>query len=751
MGSYLYLIPLLPLLGAAINLLTTAAIGRSPPRWYVNVLAVGSVATSFCIVLGYVLGPLWTAWTAAGGAEAGTNPAIVQNVYTWIQAGDFRADLAFQLDALSAVMCLVVTFVGALIHIYSTGYMHDEPRYSTYFGYLNLFTGAMLMLVLGDNLLVMFIGWEGVGLCSYLLIGFWFTEEANAYAGRKAFVVNRIGDFGFLLGIFLIFWVAGTVNFGEINANAALFVESSKMGERVAFFACLLLFIGACGKSAQIPLYVWLPDAMAGPTPVSALIHAATMVTAGVYMVARLSFLFSTSTTAMAVVSGVGAATALVAAIIAFAQNDLKKVLAYSTVSQLGFMFVGVGTGAYVAGIFHLVTHAFFKAGLFLSAGSISHATGTLDIRKLGGLRKLMRWTHGCFVVYWLAICGIFPFAGFFSKDEILLGAFAAHQDGWWAGYGTLLWAVMSLAALGTAFYMSRLYFLTFWGDCRLDDESKKHLHESPWSMVGPLVVLAAFTCVIGFIGLPHLGRLPTLLPHWLAPAIFEQAMGHASAGTMVGLMGVALALGVAGIAAAYSLYSRGPSASVERLTESGAGAGLYRVVLNKLYWDEAYDWLVVRPFRAISDALFRFIDRVVIDDLLVGGWAIAVDVAGRSARWVQNGQVQRYLVFMLVGGAAIVFLATRADVDFSTRPAGDSSVVFRVETNNGPGSKGAQFEWDFQSDGEIDATQPEVRWRFAAPGTYRVTLRATDGAFGKAGSITKQVKVEAGAAGGAE
>ncbi len=745
----LYWIPLLPLLGAAFNLL----IGRKLPRGLVHLVSCGVVGASFLVVLANVAGPLWDAYSAwsSAGAEAAKSALHHEVVYTWIESGALKINLAFTLDTLSAVMVLTVTFVGFLIHVFSTGYMSDEPRYAAYFGYLNLFTGAMLILVLADSLPVMFIGWEGVGLCSYLLIGFWFDKEANANAGRKAFVVNRIGDFAFLLGIFLIWWFFGTLEFSGIREGAATAGAQSWLGgERVAFFIGLLLFIGACGKSAQIPLYVWLPDAMAGPTPVSALIHAATMVTAGVYMVARLSYLYAMSTTAMAIVAGIGALTALVAAVIAFAQTDFKKVLAYSTVSQLGFMFVGVGVGAYTAGIFHLVTHAFFKAGLFLSAGSVMHALHHAkdpgDIRYMGGLRKYMPLTHGAFLIYWLAICGIFPFSGFFSKDEILAGAFSAHGEGWASWYGYWLWGMLSVAAIGTAFYMSRLYFLVFWGECRADHHVKAHLHESPKSMTVPLLVLAGFTCVLGAIGLPHLTsvHLPTLLHDWLAPSTAQGVAGHTGDTATFALMGLALLGGLAGIFAARAMYKDGPSPTVDRLTAVGFGNRVLRTVRDKLYVDELYDAIIVRPFRGVSQFFFDVVDRFVIDLVFVNGSAYLVGLFGKFARWFQNGQVQRYLVAVVVGVAAIVYFASRSSADFAAKPAGDNSALFTADTGAGPAAKGAVVQWDFDGDGKVDSTDAQVRWDFGKPGAYRVTMWLTDGVFGRTGKVTRQVKVGA-------
>jgi NADH-quinone oxidoreductase subunit L len=771
----LWIIPALPLAGAAINLLA----GRFLTRRAVHAVAVLAVAAAFVCAALLVAGPLWAQfhqWVAAG------RPEVMDGLYgrafadPWIKVGSLTIDLAFRMDTLGAVMVLVITFVGLLIHIYSTGYMAEEPRYAAYFGYLNLFTGAMLILVLGNNLPVMFIGWEGVGLCSYLLIGFWFTEEAFAYAGRKAFVVNRIGDFAFLLGICLLFWSVGTLDFWSPGGPEALSLQGDKaieiykttpwLGERLATFAGILLFIGACGKSAQIPLYVWLPDAMAGPTPVSALIHAATMVTAGVYMVARMSFLFAHSTTAMAVVAGVGALTALFAAIMAFAQTDLKRVLAYSTVSQLGFMFVGVGVGAYSAGIFHLVTHAFFKAGLFLGAGSVMHAmSGSGDITKMGGLRKKLTYTHASFAVYCLAIAGIVPFSGFFSKDEILAGAFGAHAAGWIAVYGKILWAVLSVAALGTAFYMTRLYFLVFAGESRADAETQHHIHESPPSMTVPLVILAAFTLVLGlFIGLPHASFVPhglqNLIGQWLDASVvhFDRPSlqgsiheAHFTDVSLLALMGTALAVGIIGIAAAAALYRRGPSGVVDRFT-MGAGAELYRVVKNKFYVDELYDRIIVRPFRAVSQVIFEVIDRFLIDWIIVDGSAFVVDLFGRVARWFQNGQIQRYMVGLVIGGALIFFFATRTQADFEWWQSGPLTVEFDADVGAGPGSNGAVAEFDFDGDGRSDWTgtwkqgdEPlHATWTFGRAGQHEVTMFLTDAVFQKRGHVMRTVTVEA-------
>jgi NADH-quinone oxidoreductase subunit L len=701
-------IPLLPLLGAAFNLL----LGRKLSRGVVHAVAIASVVASFGVSVWQVAGPLWSAFQAFKAGEAAAGQGLLHHVYTWIEVGAFKVDLAFRLDTLSAVMILVVTGVGSLIHIYSTGYMAHDPRYAAFFGYLNLFTGAMLVLVLGANLPVMFIGWEGVGVCSYLLIGFWFEKEAYAYAGRKAFVVNRIGDFAFLLGMFLLYWAtkdlgfSSSLDFADLRTAASeqVYVQQFWGGERLAAAAGILLFIGACGKSAQIPLYVWLPDAMAGPTPVSALIHAATMVTAGVYMVVRLSFLFAASTTAMIVVATVGTLTALVAAYMAFAQTDLKKVLAYSTVSQLGFMFVAAGTGNWVAAIFHLGTHAFFKAGLFLGAGSVMHGMNDVgDIRQMGGLREKMPFTHVTFLIYCLAIAGFPLTAGFFSKDEILAGAFAAHHEGWPQYYGVVLWAGLTIAALGTAFYMWRLYFLVFWGKPRT--ENAEHAHESPANMWGPLVVLAVLSLLAGWIQVPHLSGFPGLhfLGDWLSPVIKADTLGHLSQGTTWILLITATGIGLLGIAIAYALYGKGvPAEQVGKLTR-GPLATAYKLSKNKLFVDEIYDVIIVRPFTWVARGCFELVDRFIIDTVLVNGSAYAVSMMSRIARWVQNGQVQRYIVGLVIGGAVIFLIASRAHQPTFSYRAVPGGVELRAEPGEGIAQSGAHYRWDVDGDGAPD------------------------------------------------
>src|SRR5947209_11455022 len=495
MLNTLWLIPALPLAGFLLNGLFGARLGKA------FVTAVALVASGGAAVAGTIAAVQYHA--AHPHSER-----FVNVVYSWIASGNVGADFAFQLDPLSVVMLMVVTWVGFLIHLYSVGYMGHESGYWRYFAYLNLFLSEMLVLILGSSYLLMFVGWEGVGLCSYLLIGFYYTTDFAPAAGKKAFVVNRIGDFGFLIAMFLMFAYFGSVDFAKVSQIAA----GGGVEHWLLTAICLLLFLGACGKSAQIPLYVWLPDAMAGPTPVSALIHAATMVTAGVYMVARSNALYRQSVTAMMVVATIGALTALFAATIGIRQWDIKKVLAYSTVSQLGFMFIGVGVGAYTAGVFHLVTHAFFKACLFLGSGSVIHAMGgEQDIRKMGGLRSKIPITYWTFLIATIAIAGFPPFAGFFSKDEILGSALSTPYLP--AGARWLVWILGTLAALGTAYYMFRLVFLTFFGGFRGTDEQEHHVHESPWTMTLPLIVLAALSAVGGLaLAWRH------TLAEWLAP-----------------------------------------------------------------------------------------------------------------------------------------------------------------------------------------------------------------------------------------
>ena len=643
--TWLHLVPLLPLIGAAI----CGLVGKWLPKSWVYAVALGSVLLSFLIGLRAFIGL---------GEQA---PFFHELWFNWFSAGSLRVDMAFTFDRLSGALTLVVTGVGFLIHVYSVGYMEEDPGYWRYFSYLNLFIAAMMTLVLGDNLVAMFVGWEGVGLCSYLLIGFWFTDEEKAYAGRKAFVVNRIGDFGFLIGIFILFNQTGTVGIAQLN--------SAVLPLGVASMAALCLFIGATGKSAQLPLYIWLPDAMAGPTPVSALIHAATMVTAGVYMVARLSHLYVSAPGVMAVVAVVGVLTALWSALIATSQNDIKKVLAYSTVSQLGFMFIGVGVGAFFAGTMHLVTHAFFKACLFLGSGAVIHGLhGEQDIQKMGGLRKYMPSTRTTFLVATVAITGILPISGFFSKDEILGQALhtrafsfltltpngSAHLT--WLG--PLVYAVGSFAAFLTSFYMWRCYFLTFSGEYR--GPESVHPHESSSVMTLPLWILAALSVVGLVLGLPQAWVHGTGLQHWtwehFSEGVFSRPRGGAPEEFSPYLgYGIALIVGWAGWACSYALFFKRGLAGDELLT--ARVHGLRRALANKLYVDELYDFVVVRPFWALARGLFRVVDVTLIDGLFVNGIPALIAWVGAMARRFQNGDVQRYLAVTALGVAALLYV----------------------------------------------------------------------------------------------
>ncbi|MDH4037098.1 MAG: NADH-quinone oxidoreductase subunit L [Candidatus Krumholzibacteria bacterium] len=673
MNSLLWIIPIAPLVGAALNGLLALAYGgreKGPSERLVSLIGCAAPLVSFAVVVRLFL------------AMRGMAPEariFESTLFTWIAAGPVHIDFAYWVDALSMTMLLVVTGVGSLIHIYSTGYMHGDRGFARFFSYLNLFMFAMLTLVMAKNLPLLFVGWEGVGLCSYLLIGFWYKDIANAAAGKKAFIVNRVGDLAFLIGMFILFMA--TVNLGqptldvpELRALAAVHHEAFGA---VAVAACILLFVGACGKSAQIPLYVWLPDAMAGPTPVSALIHAATMVTAGVYMIARLSFLYEMAPAASAVVAVIGAATAIFAASIGFAQRDIKKVLAYSTVSQLGYMFLAVGVGAYAAGVFHLVTHAFFKACLFLGAGSVIHGlSGEQDMFKMGQLRKHMKWTWLTFLVSSLAIAGIPPLAGFFSKDEILWSVFNAHTGPEWLP--RVLWVVGLATAGMTAFYIFRAVYLTFYGKDNVSAEAKHHLHESPPAMTVPLMVLAAGAAVVGFLGVPAALGGANVFHHWLEPVFAGHAGGHdmgvgalshgavtvAAAAESHGsttleliLMVVSVVTAVAGILFARTLYVQMPGAAAAFTSRLG---GFYTLVFNKYYVDELYERAIVRPGYAISDKLlFRFIDTGIIEGI-VNGLGITARLFGATFRLLQSGVVRTYAFFMLIGFLYLVYALVR-------------------------------------------------------------------------------------------
>jgi len=642
MLSLLWLVLVLPLAGAVALL---AGAQRFDHRT-TSAVGVGSIGATLLLSLGIL--------AQYAGRHGET---VVQSLWRWMAAGDLTITFALRLDPLSAVMLFFVTFVGFVIHVYSVGYMHSEgPRaYARYFAYLNLFMFAMLTLVLGANLVVLFVGWEGVGLCSYLLIGFYFEKDWCAAAGKKAFIVNRIGDFGFLLAIFMAYKVFGTVDFSGMWAQLA--AEPSRYAPWVTPIA-LLLFVGAIGKSAQLPLYVWLPDAMAGPTPVSALIHAATMVTAGVYMVARCSPLFSQSPTALLVVAAVGGLTAVFAATIGLAQNDIKKVLAYSTVSQLGYMFLGAGAGAFGAAIFHVFTHAFFKACLFLGSGSVIHAcSGEQDIRKMGGLAKKLPVTYWTFVVATLALAGIPPLAGFFSKDEILGKVFAAGSADL-GGFGRVylgLWVLGVAGAFLTAFYMFRLVHLTFHGQFRGTREQEHHLHESPASMVWPLRILAVGSAVVGFAGIGTaltFGRDLNWFEHFLHPATPAVELGHhVSLGIEWLLIGLSVAVAVGGILLARRFYL-GPRALEIPNAIAGRFPRAFDLVANKYYVDEAYDRVVVKPLRSVAWFSWKGVDTVGIDGP-INAAAWFTEITGDLLRFIQTGNVRNYSLLILGGALA--------------------------------------------------------------------------------------------------
>jgi len=569
---------------------------------------------------------------------------ISANLFPWIQLAGLDIQVGFNIDQISGIMILIITGVGFLIHLFSVGYMHHDKGAAKYFAYLNLFIFNMLLLVLGDNLLVMFVGWEGVGLCSYLLIGFWFSDEAKAAAGMKAFITNRIGDAGFLLGMFIIFVTFGTLSFSEINLLSVNSMELS-WGAPLTL-ATLFLFIGATGKSAQIPLYVWLPDAMAGPTPVSALIHAATMVTAGVYMIIRLSSLFIATPLTMHVIAVIGAITALVAATIGITQWDIKKILAYSTVSQLGYMFLAVGVGAFGAALFHLMTHAFFKALMFLGSGSVIHAMHEeQDVRKMGGLKKYLPITHMTFLMGWLAIIGFPLFSGFFSKDEILWMSFHSPLGSPW------LWVVGLLGAMMTAFYMTRLMALTFWGSSRVD--KKIHPHESPPIMWIPLAILAVLSVGAGWIGIPHVigavlpGHPENLLENWLHLSVAKiPGLQEAEASLEWTLMGTSVVLALSSAFAAYHIYCKKPDIA-KRFAEKMSG--LHRVIYNKYFVDEAYFKFIINPLIENSKRLWYYVDVHIIDKTTYVVSDLARDM-GELGKWVQSGNLQQYLMYLVVG-----------------------------------------------------------------------------------------------------
>ncbi|MEJ2490180.1 MAG: NADH-quinone oxidoreductase subunit L [Desulfuromonadales bacterium] len=657
MYDKLWLIPFFPLLGSIIN-------GLLGKRFIKNEKVIGAIGTgavflSFLVSCKYFFQLL--------GDSVKTHESVVAS---WMSVGNLQVDWGFLLDPLSALMIMVVCGVGSLIHLYSIGYMHGDEGYYRFFSYLNLFVFSMLMLVLGNNALVMFVGWEGVGLCSYLLIGFYIEKQSAGDAAKKAFVMNRVGDFGFLLGLFTIFWTFGskhgvwTINFVEISEQAHLLSGDTVLGLGVTTVATLCFFLGATGKSAQLPLYTWLPDAMEGPTPVSALIHAATMVTAGVYMIGRMNVLFAMSPTTMAVVAMVGALTAIFAASIGFAQNDIKRVLAYSTVSQLGFMFMAMGVGAFTAGVFHLMTHAFFKACLFLGSGSVIHAMhhalhhahlddDPQDMRNMGGLRKKLPVTHITFAVSCLAIAGIPGLSGFFSKDEILWYTFASTRG------MLIVWIIGAIAAAMTAFYMFRCLYMTFYGQQKTDPKAKDHVHESPWVITLPLVVLAFLATVGGYVGVPEALGGHNQIHHFMEPVFghaqevyhiaVKEAMHHNPIEYV--LMALSVVLALIGIGVASVMYMKNPDLPAKFTAKF---AKLHRWVFNKWYVDEAYDALFVETTKKLGIFCWRGFDVKVIDGI-VNGLARVVGACSSALRHTQTGLFQNYALTMVLGTVVMV------------------------------------------------------------------------------------------------
>ena len=645
------LLPLMvlpPLVGAALN----GIFGRRFSQATVSLIGCGGAGVSMVFAL-------LTAWVYS---QSASQPApFIHGYFTWIQAGELRAEYALYYDRLTLVMTLTVTVVAFLIHLYSRGYMEHEGGYYRFFTYLNLFLFMMLTLVTAANYPLMFVGWEGVGLCSYLLIGFYFRKKSAADAGKKAFIVTRIGDAGFTVGVALLFWTFHTLDFQTVFQR----VKDLPQGEfgSVLTAVGLLLFLGAAGKSAQLPLYVWLPDAMEGPTPVSALIHAATMVTAGVYLVARSSIIYAHAPSALAVVGVVGCLTALFAGTIALTQNDLKRMLAYSTISQLGYMFLGCGAGIFAAGIFHLMTHAFFKSLLFLAAGSVMHAmNGELDMRKMGGLRHKLKTTHATFLIATIAISGIPPLAGFFSKDEILAGAYEGPLGKPW-----LFWLGTFTAAL-TAFYMFRGLSMTFYGTSRVDPETEHHLHESSSKMTIPLMVLAFFSVVAGWISWPKAWHGGEAFDQFLDPvfspatealrSVSPEHVGGLSPGALMGFSILAALIGI-GVASWWYLKSTDiPEQLAERF------AALYQILVHKYYVDEFYNWLIVRPLRVGSEKfLWHSVDQGAIDDVLVNGTGHSTAGIGNVLRRVQSGNITSYAAWVLLGAVLwlLYIFATRA------------------------------------------------------------------------------------------
>lgn len=628
MINLVWLVPLFPLLGFLIN-----GFGRNIlSKTVIGFVACLAVLASFAISLGIFF-----------ELNSSDTKSFIIPLFDWISAGNVKIPFSFLVDPLSTLMLLIVTGIGFLIHLYSTGYMHDDAGFGKFFSYLNLFIFFMLLLVLGSNYVIMFIGWEGVGLCSYLLIGFWFTNSSYASAAKKAFVMNRIGDLGFLIAVFLIFTTFNSVEFASVFPQAA----NMASGDSVLILITALLFVGAIGKSAQIPLFTWLPDAMAGPTPVSALIHAATMVTAGIYMIARSNILFTLAPETLSVVSVIGLATLFLAAAIAVTQTDIKKVLAYSTVSQLGYMFLGLGVGAYTGAFFHVITHAFFKALLFLGAGSVIHAmSNEQDMRNMGGLKKKLPVTFLTMMVGAIAIAGLPPFSGFFSKDEILAHVYE---------YNKLFWLIAVIGAMFTAFYMFRMMYLTFNGKFRGTTEHEQHLHESPKSMTIPLIILAVLSAFGGLIGIPEVFGGSHWLASFLAP-VFEASASKTSPvsldhSTEYILMAVSVGMAVIAMLYAYNRYVKQSHVPADELT---LRSGLARFSYNKFYVDEIYESLITRPLDALSGFFYKIVDKRGIDSIVNGFGKGAVD-GSRSFRLLQSGTVGFYIFMMVAGIIALL------------------------------------------------------------------------------------------------
>lgn len=618
------LVPLFPLIGFLIN----GFFGKKLSKGLSGTIASLSILASFVVsVLIFV---------ELQGSHEKSN---IVNLFSWINSDTLKIPFEFLVDPLSSLFLLIITGIGFLIHLYSVGYMHEDEGFSRFFTYLNLFVFFMLLLVLGNNYLIMFVGWEGVGLCSYLLIGFWFKNNAYNNAARKAFVMNRIGDLGFLLGIILIFVTFGSISYNEV------FLKAGTVGTSVITSIALLLFIGAMGKSAQIPLYTWLPDAMAGPTPVSALIHAATMVTAGIYMIVRSNVFYSISEVASEVVAITGVLTALFAATIGLLQNDIKKILAYSTVSQLGLMFLGLGVGAYSSSVFHVTTHAFFKALLFLGAGSVIHAMGgEQDIRKMGGLKGHIKITFITMLLGTIAISGIPPFSGFFSKDEILAHVYEHNK---------FLWLLGMIASMLTVFYMFRMLFITFFGKFRGTHEQEHHLHESPSSMTIPLIVLAICSVAGGLLGLPEFWGMPNWMHHNLDEVIIRKNPSTLDHHTEWMLMGLAVAAALAVLYFAFTMYRKYnvlPAEKEEQLKP------WQKLLYNKYYVDEFYDAVIRKPLDLISVAFHKFFDVQFIDGI-VNGVGGMVKTIGSGVRLLQQGNVGFYVVSMILGAVFIILL----------------------------------------------------------------------------------------------